>query len=83
MQNLLAYHDTNDHNCNKISAMLSLFAEFITEFERSCAIDMPLLMEAVAYSLMSKISSLPCALFLLISWNTLNAYSPQNLKSAF
>ena len=38
LQNLLAYHDTNDHNCNKICAMLSLFAEFTTEFERSCAI---------------------------------------------
>ena len=45
--------------------------------------DMPLLLEAVAYSLMSKISSLHCALFLSISWNTQNAYSPQNLKSAF
>ena len=35
---LLAYHDTNDHNCNKICAMLSLFAEFTAEFESSCAI---------------------------------------------
>ena len=38
LQNLLAYHDTNDHNCHKICAMLSLFAEFTKEFERSCAI---------------------------------------------
>ena len=38
LQNLFAYHDTNDNNCNKICAMLSLFAEFTTEFERSCAI---------------------------------------------
>ena len=38
LQNLLAYHGTNDHNCNKICAMLSLFAEFTAKFERSCAI---------------------------------------------
>ena len=30
----LAYIDTgNQHNCNKMCAMLSLFAEFITKFE--------------------------------------------------
>ena len=36
---LLAHLDTsNQHNCNKIWAMLSLLTEFITEFESTWAI---------------------------------------------
>ena len=36
---LLAHLDTsNQHNCNKIWAILSLLTEFITEFESSWAI---------------------------------------------
>ena len=37
--NLLAHLDTgNQHNCSKMCAMLSLFKEFITEFESTWVI---------------------------------------------